>query len=115
MPEYLHPGVYIEEYDGQPKAIPGVATSTEELVVRTLANEIAQIVRRAQPDWSDFNVRDPGVRLLEVLAFLLELVLYRSGALSEQGRRAAARLHASGNGWIVDAAFTPPRVPRRAG
>ncbi len=91
MPEYLHPGVYIEEYDGQPKAIPGVATSTDEFVVRTLANEIAQIVRRAHPDWTDFNVRDPGVTLLDVLAFLSELVLYRSGTLSEQGRRAALR------------------------
>ena len=28
MPEYLHPGVYVEEVDAGPKPIEGVSTST---------------------------------------------------------------------------------------
>ena len=28
MPEYLSPGVYVEEYDNSPRSIEGVGTST---------------------------------------------------------------------------------------
>jgi len=91
MPEYLYPGVYVEEYDGRTQSIPGVSTSTDELIMRSLAPELRDIVRRIEPDWTDRDSSDPGVTVLEVLAWLADMVLYRSAPVAEQGRQAAIR------------------------
>lgn len=91
MPEYLYPGVYVEEYDARTKPIPGVSTSTQDAVARSLIAEICEAVRRAQPDSIDVNASDPGVTLLELSAWLSENLIYRAGAIPEQGRRAAMR------------------------
>jgi hypothetical protein len=194
MPEYLHPGVYIEEYDAHPKAIPGVETSTDEFVVRTLANEIAQIdaasllaeqdyhrekrrrqhralhgvgivdglgvgvepgggaehgrirsepgyaidpcgeeivldqgavlplPRTGDPIWVTLRHWDrpcsppPSAAQAEPMHSRIEdaCIVSLTGAFASPAI-AVARLHASASGWVVDAAFTSPRVSRRAG
>jgi hypothetical protein len=91
MPEYLYPGVYIETYDSRPKPIPGVETLAQDAASRRLVAEILDVVRRAQPDWTDHNASDPGITLLELVAWLSEIALRHADSIPEQGRRAALR------------------------
>lgn len=93
MPEVLHPGVFVEEYGDRSKPIPGVLTSTADLL--GLGSELRQIVLRYQPDWSDRGASDPGVTLIEVLAWISELLAYRLGEIPEAGRDAAIRCAAA--------------------
>jgi hypothetical protein len=113
MPEYQYPGVYVEEHDTA-KPILGVSTSIDNLTTRSLASELREIVLRIDPDWTDHNTSDPGVTVLEVLAWIAETVIYRANAIPEQGRRAAERAAAalatlSEPCRQADAALTRPR------
>lgn len=91
MTEFPYPGVYVEEYDARPKPIPGVSASTDDAMAQSLARELGEVVRRFEPDWTDRGASDPGVTILEVLAWLSGALLYRSTPLPDQGRRAAMR------------------------
>jgi hypothetical protein len=91
MPRYQHPGVYIEEYDDFAKPIPGVSTRIDDVTFRSLVAELHALVRRTQPDWTDFNESDPGITLLELLAWLSELAAGNFDAIPERGRLAAVR------------------------
>lgn len=89
MAEYLAPGVYVEEYDASPRPIAGVPTSTVDLV--TLAHEMRQVMLRLVPEWPDHNASDPGITLLELMAWLGDAMMYRFVDLPPQGQRAAHR------------------------
>jgi predicted phage baseplate assembly protein len=39
------------------------------------------------PDWTDENTSDPGIAMLELLAWLIEAQSYRSGAVTDRDRR----------------------------
>jgi hypothetical protein len=91
MLEHLYPGVYVEEYDARAKPIPGVSTSTGEFALQSLAAELRETVRRVEPDWTGHDAADPGVTLLEVLAWIAETVIYRASTIPERGRQAAMR------------------------
>ena len=86
MPEYLSPGVYVEEGDARVHTIPGVPTAVDFLVA-----EIRKFVASQVPEWTDANGTDPGVTLLELFAWLSENLLYRAGEIPERGRSAAQR------------------------
>ena len=114
MPEYLYPGVYLEEYDAHTKSIPGVSTSTGNAITRSFVAAISEVVRRVQPDWTDHNASDPGVTLLELVAWLSETLIYRTDAIPEQGRRAAMRAVAALSPLVdpcgpADGTITRPR------
>jgi len=79
MPEYLAPGVYLEETDANVTPIPGVPTSIDDETARGLVAAVEPIIRRFLPDWSGFNDSDPGVTLVQLFAFLSESLLYRFG------------------------------------
>lgn len=91
MPEYLYPGVYVETYASRPQPIPGVETSAQGAASRQLIAEVLEVVRRAQPDWTDLDTSDPGITLLELVARLSEIALRHADSIPEQGRRAALR------------------------
>jgi hypothetical protein len=91
MPEYLYPGVYVEAYDLHPKPIPGVETLTQDVALRQFVAEVLDVVRRAQPDWTDRDTSDPAITLLELVAWLSEVALCHADSIPEQGRRAALR------------------------
>lgn len=55
------------------------------------------------PDWTDQNTSDPGIALLELLAWLVEVDSYRSSAISDRERRLLLSL----TGWS-------PAAPRAA-
>ena len=91
MPEYLSPGVYVEEIDAGIKPIPGVSTSLDGPALENLATEFRRAMRTSVPGWTEINESDPGVTLLEIFAFLSEGLLYRANHVPERGRAAASR------------------------
>jgi hypothetical protein len=92
MPEYLAPGVYLEEFDAGVTPIPGVSTSTiDNETARALVAAIEPVVERAQPGWTRFNDTDPGITLIQVFAWVAEGLLYRSSANPEWRRKAVLR------------------------
>ena len=74
--EYLAPGVYIEEMTVTPRPIEGVSTSTRGF---TGVYAHALMIPAFKPAWTDPNRADPGRTLVDVLAWLAELALYRLG------------------------------------
>ena len=92
MPQYLAPGVYLEEYDASLTPIPGVSTSTiDNEVARAIIAAIEPIVAHAQPNWTRLNDADPGVTLIQLFAWIAEGLIYRSGPDAERQREAALR------------------------
>jgi len=92
MPEYLAPGVYLEEIDANVTPIPGVSTSTiDTATARALLVAIEPIVKKAVPDWTGFNESDPGVTLVQLFAFVAEGLIYRSGPGERRQLDAALR------------------------
>jgi hypothetical protein len=110
MPEYLAPGVYLEESDAGVKPISGVSTSPIDLeTARALVAAIEPIIERTQPGWTRFNDTDPGITLIELLAWVAEGLLFRSGDDSE--RRRAAVLRAAADVVAVAEACAIEREP----
>ena len=95
MPEYLYPGVYVEEVDAGTQTIPGVATSIDSVRLQALVAELEETVVAQVPAWTDHNDADPGVTLLELFAWLTENLLYRVDDIPERGRTAALRAAAA--------------------
>ena len=93
MPEYLYPGVYVEEIDTGVKPIPGVST-TSDRPLELLATEFRRTLQACVPEWTGSNETDPGVMLLEVLAFLAESLLAYANEIP-RGRSAALRAAAA--------------------
>jgi hypothetical protein len=95
MPEYLSPGVYVEEVDAGTQCIPGVSTSIDSERLQSLVAELKKTFGAQVPAWADLNEADPGVTLLELFAWLAENLLYRAHDISERGRTAALRAAAA--------------------
>ena len=91
MPEYLAPGVYLEEAETGVTPIPGVTTSVAAEALRALAAEFRHSMRTHMPEWADREESDPGVTLLEVFAFLADGPLFRAGKIPERARPAIRR------------------------
>jgi len=115
VPEYLHPGVYVVEVEGQPVPIEGVPTSTADFIDKTVLVQLESLAKRLVPEWTDRNEHDPGMTLLSLAAWLSELILYRmertpASAAPAIARLAAAALHALHDGKL--AAIAPLRKVR---
>ena len=50
------------------------------------ARDLRRAVARVAPDWTDFGANDPGVTMLQLLAFTLEDLEYRHAALDPHAR-----------------------------
>jgi hypothetical protein len=100
MPEYLSPGVYVEEMDSGVKPIPGIPTSIDRAALESLAADFRKAMQVSFPEWTDPPESDPGVTLLEVFAFVAEGLVFHTGEIPERGlaaaRRAAIALSALG-------------------
>jgi hypothetical protein len=95
MPEYLSPGVYVEEMDAGVNAIPGIPTSIDSATLESLAADFRRAMQTYVPQWSDRAETDPGVTLVEVLAFVAESLVFRANEIPERGRAAALRAAAA--------------------
>jgi hypothetical protein len=109
MPEYLAPGVYIVETAGTAKPIPGVPTRIDDEELRAMVLIVRERLARFSPHWTDANDSDPGVTLLELVAWIGEALIYRTGELPERGRLHAARLAAGALALLAE------REPARGG
>lgn len=70
MPEYLYPGVYVEETDAGTTPIEGVPTVVDPARLRALAADLARVASAHAPGWTDRADADPGVTLVDLVAFL---------------------------------------------
>ena len=77
MAEYLYPGVYVVEVEGNVRPIEGVSTSTADLLGEELLVRLVERAKRLSPEWTHFNNHDPGVTLLNLSAWLAEAALCR--------------------------------------
>lgn len=93
MPEYLYPGVYVEEIDTGVRPIPGVSTTTDT-TLESLAADFRRTLQAYVPEWTGYDESDPGVTLLEIFAFLSESLVFRADQ-TPQGRSAALRASAA--------------------
>jgi hypothetical protein len=88
--------VYVTEIASEPKPIEGISTSTADLVGSDTIGALQRLIQQPAPDWTQDNTHDPGVALLELMAWLAESLLYRTGQLPERGLLHAARIAAAG-------------------
>ncbi|MEO5843344.1 MAG: hypothetical protein ABIQ33_00740 [Caldimonas sp.] len=51
-----------------------------------LARELSKALARARPDWTDANTHDPGITIVELLAFSIAELSYRRHTLSPKAR-----------------------------
>jgi hypothetical protein len=84
-------GVYLVETNVAPKPIDGVSTSTEPWIGHATLVELARLATLS-PEWTDHNTHDPGIVLVDLLAWLAENLLYRARPLPREALPAAARL-----------------------
>jgi predicted phage baseplate assembly protein len=76
-PETIEPGV----------GWVNMALPTPKLDDRTFQNfvdDLKRLITRYCPEWTDHNVSDPGVALIELFAWLAEQILYRVNRLPEK-------------------------------
>jgi hypothetical protein len=57
-----------------------------------LVEEARALIPAYQPDWTDHNESDPGITLLELFAWLAEMLIYRADQVPERQLRAFLRL-----------------------
>src|SRR5262245_56833174 len=57
-----------------------------------LDDEGRRLIPGLAPSWTDHNRSDPGITLIELFAFVSEMLMYRADRVSEANRRAFVRL-----------------------
>jgi phage tail sheath protein FI len=102
MPEYLAPGVYIEEVSSQGQSIEGVSTSTAEFLGTEFISKLRQIVIGDHHSWGGQERCDASVHVLELCAWLTERVVARVNQIPDDGVPHAARLAAAALSLIVE-------------
>ena len=113
MPEYLHPGVYVTEIASGAKPIEGVSTSTADLIGSEVISKLHRLATVPAPEWTDYNQHDPGVTLLELFAWLTELLAHRTERISAAGVVHASRLAAAALALVHNCEQPPGSVLKR--
>jgi len=57
-----------------------------------LLDEGKRLIPGLAPSWTDHNPSDPGITLIEMFAYLAEMLIYRANRVSEANQRAFVRL-----------------------
>ena len=63
-----------------------------------LLTEARSLIPAVAPDWTDHNAADPGIALLELFAWLAEMLIYRADQVPDAQRQAFLRL-LNGPAW----------------
>lgn len=66
--------------------------SLDDKTYDELLREAIDSLPALNPSWTDHNPSDPGIVLIELLAWLIEMMIYRTGQVSESTRQAFMRL-----------------------
>jgi len=80
MPEYVYPGVYVEELGAGIRPVHPVPL--DDAALKWIAAELRRAVAARVPEWTSSNESDPGITLLELFAFLGESLRFRSTGAS---------------------------------
>jgi phage tail sheath protein FI len=91
VPDYLYPGVYVVELESTVKSIEGVSTSTAGVVGADCIERLTRLASPA-PDVSTGQAQDAGVALLEVLAYVAELLVERGDVIADEAVLHSLRL-----------------------
>jgi hypothetical protein len=86
--ERSYPGVFVVEVPTHPTPIEGVPTAptgADALRHATLEKEAVRLPAAA-PEWADANPGDPGITLLQVLAYAFDAFVHRPGAAGPSGQ-----------------------------
>jgi hypothetical protein len=70
----------------------GLAITLDDTDFATLVERARALIPSLAPNWTDFNLHDPGITLLELLAFTADAQIYSLGRLRRDERRAYAAL-----------------------
>lgn len=95
MPTYQYPAVYVTEVDAQVRPIEGVSTSTAALLGPDCLAQLRARIERLPPTWKDAKRGDPGIALLELVAWISENLLYRGGPMPDRAARSLSRVAAA--------------------
>lgn len=102
--------------------MPLPAPNLDDRRFQDLVDDAKRLVQRRCPEWTDHNVSDPGVTLIETFAFMVDQLLYRLNRVPERhylkfldllGVKPFAPTVASGEVtfWLSAARDTPVVVP----
>jgi Baseplate J-like protein len=64
-----------------------------------LVEEARTLIRTYQPEWTNYNASDPGITLVELFAWLAEMLIYRADQVPDRHRLAFLQL-LNGPGWL---------------
>jgi phage tail sheath protein FI len=95
MPTYQYPAVYVAEVEAQVRPIEGVSTSTAALLGPDCLAHLRARIERLPPKWTDAKRGDPGIALLELVAWISESLLYRGGRMPDRAARSLSRVAAA--------------------
>ncbi len=95
MPTYQYPAVYVAEVETQVRPIVGVSTSTAALLGPDCLAHLRARIERLSPNWTDAKRGDPGIALLELVAWISESLLYRGGRMPDRAARSLSRVAAA--------------------
>lgn len=56
----------------------------DDRTFQDLVNETKRLIPRYCPEWTDHNVSDPGVTMIELFAYMVDLLLYRVNRVPER-------------------------------
>jgi hypothetical protein len=89
IPFYTHrlnsrPFRKTQEYNSMALTLPNLDDHTFD----DLVAEGKTLIPRYAPDWTNHNASDPGITLLELFAYLTEILLYRTNRITDAHRNA---------------------------
>jgi len=95
MPEYLSPGVYVIELALNPRPIEGVSASTASILGSKLIGEVQRLVDRIPPAGKDSIGHDYAIALLELVAWISDVLARRADQLGDEAYLPTARVVAA--------------------
>jgi hypothetical protein len=107
MPEYLSAGVYITEVAANIRPIEGVSTSTAGLIGSEVITKLQRLVNQIPSIGSEPGGDDPGIALLELMAWIGDMLARRSDQLGEEAYLSAARMVAAGLALVKNRPLHP--------
>jgi hypothetical protein len=66
-----------------------------------LVAEALRLIPNYAPEWTNYNPSDPGITLIEMFAYLTEMLLYRQNRITDDNLRTFLRL-LNGPDWVAD-------------
>src|SRR5271169_120975 len=60
------------------------APNLDDRTFQSLVDDARRLVRRRCPEWSDHNVSDPGITLIETFALMVDQLIYRLNRVPER-------------------------------